>query len=73
MVGEAVPEGFTRRWQGAEVLENVIEVPIGPLGPLRITKNQWGAFGPILTPMLHNFLQHGYHLGNISGAVNDEV
>ena len=42
IICDGVPESFKGEGSQGEVLEDVLLVPIAPLGPLRTTKDNWG-------------------------------
>ena len=74
VMGEGVREGLAGEGGEGEILEYVLEVPIGSLGRIRTTNDQWrGAYALLGAPTLHHLVQQGNHLGDIRWSLNNEM
>ena len=74
VVGEGIREGLTGKGREFEILEEFLEVPLSSLGPPRTSNDHWWSVYTLVgaSKLLHLSPQ-GYHLGDISRTVNDEV
>ena len=72
---EGVREGLAAEGRHVQVLKDVCDMIIGPVGPARYANYEWR--GPPFTfdgaPCLHDLQQESNHDGDIGAALNDEV